>query len=144
MTCLSSLHSIQTTQPIGKSSALRKRLGLAETAQEAGLSRRAALRPGSWPLEPQELSAGQDNLPSLSPPFQVGPSPCRPGGPDHTRFPPVAWPPPPQLAGALFLGRAQAQSACALTEGRLPARISRSYVSLAAGDGWPGRGREGF
>lgn len=81
---------------MGKPS-LSKRLGRAATALEARLPCRATVQPDSWPPKPRKPSAGRDNLPSLSPPFQVGPSPRSPGGLDHTRFPPVACPPPPQF-----------------------------------------------
>lgn len=68
-------------QPIGKSSALSELLCRAQTAPEAGRPGRVAVPPDCGPPEPQEPSAKRRNLPSLSPPFQVGPSPQQPGRP---------------------------------------------------------------
>lgn len=123
---------------------------------------RKALRPGQTPRaartspggrsspasprrptgKPPEPWVPRDDLPSRPPPCQERPSPRRQS---HTRFPPVA-PPPPRSAAVLFLGRAglRRERACALAAGRLPRPRSREVtLARAAADGRPRRGREG-
>lgn len=130
------LHSIQTAQPIGKPS-LSRRLGRAKTA---------APRQGRLAEPPCSPTGGLQNLRntqpqehpvSALPDWSQPPQPRRPG--PHP-LPSGGLPAPAAVRGSALPGRAQAEGACALAAGRLPARISRSYVRLAAGDGWPAGG----
>lgn len=103
-------------------------------------SRRTALLSASG--TPGALS--REGQPSFPVPALPGwPQPPPPGEPGPHPLPSGSPPAPAAVRGSALPGAAAGPGRMRTAEGRHPARISRSYVTLAAGDGWPRRGREG-